>query len=185
MNKNNFRHNIIQRLMRFVKFRILHIDDTPHRLALGVALGFLVAFTPAIGLHVVIVLALAALCRANKFTGFASIWICNPLTFMPIYYPSYLLGRAVTGFFENASAGTVSSLPLTGSAFPSLNAFMNLFSFTFWREMFLFLIEVGPQLWIGGLIIGLFIGLIGYFVTYQFIIWHRKTNPHRRYRKHL
>lgn len=45
----------------FVKFRILHVDDTPQRIARGVAVGVWIAFTPLLGLHMILALAIAAL----------------------------------------------------------------------------------------------------------------------------
>ena len=43
---------------RFIKYRVLHVDDTPHRIALGVALGFFVTWTPTIGVQIVLILLL-------------------------------------------------------------------------------------------------------------------------------
>ena len=37
--------NIIRQIEHFVVYRILHAHDTPHRLALGIALGIFVAWT--------------------------------------------------------------------------------------------------------------------------------------------
>jgi hypothetical protein len=37
------------RLVRFVKLRILYANDSPHRIALGVAIGLFVAWTPLPG----------------------------------------------------------------------------------------------------------------------------------------
>lgn len=182
MVKRKSRHSFFRLMVRFVEYRVVHIDDTPHRLALGVGLGLFVAWMPAIGLHVIIVLALAVLCRANKFTGFAFVWISNPFTLVPIYYPSYLLGKSIFDFFGGEAAGTDTALGTSGPAFPSLSGFWELFSLDFWEKVFSFLIEVGPQLWVGGIIIGLFAGSIGYFVTYRFVTWHRKRSPHRRHR---
>mgnify|MGYP001008765280 CR=1 FL=1 len=43
---------------RFFLHQVLHCDDSPHRLALGAALGTLVAFTPTIGFQMAIVVLL-------------------------------------------------------------------------------------------------------------------------------
>ena len=47
---------IIRQIEHFIVYRILHADDTPHRLALGIALGVFVAWTPTVGLQMVLVL---------------------------------------------------------------------------------------------------------------------------------
>ena len=76
---------------------ILKADDPPHRLALGVAIALFVTFTPTIGFQSVLVVALAWLFGANKLVGLPLIWISNPATFVPIYYPAYRLGKWVLG----------------------------------------------------------------------------------------
>jgi uncharacterized protein len=79
----------------FLSHRVLHLDDTPHRIALGVAIGFFVAWTPLLGGHMALALILCTLLRANKVAGVSFVWVCNPLTMGPIYYSSYRLGCAL------------------------------------------------------------------------------------------
>ena len=75
-----------RRAQRFVKYRILHVDDTPHRIALGVAIGMFVAWTPTIGFQMGLTVLLCALFRANKLVGVPLVWISNPLTIIPVYF---------------------------------------------------------------------------------------------------
>ncbi|MCK5473761.1 MAG: DUF2062 domain-containing protein, partial [Planctomycetes bacterium] len=84
------------------------MNDTPHRIAMGTALGLFVAWTPVLGLHILMVLGLALLLRANKFVAIVFIWVNNPLTMAAIYYPSYLLGRTILQPFRSnaVSSGT-------------------------------------------------------------------------------
>jgi hypothetical protein len=81
-----------RRAATFLSHRVLHVDDTPHRIALGVAIGFFIAWTPLVGGHMVLALILCALLRANKVAGVSFVWVCNPLTMGPIYYSSYRIG---------------------------------------------------------------------------------------------
>ena len=74
-----------QRVRHFVLHDILHADDPPHRLALGVAIGMFVTFTPTVGLQMVLVGVLAWLLRANKLVGLPVVWLSNPATVVPIY----------------------------------------------------------------------------------------------------
>jgi uncharacterized protein (DUF2062 family) len=39
------------KLIRFLEYKILHIEDTPHKISLGVALGLFIAWSPLLGLH--------------------------------------------------------------------------------------------------------------------------------------
>ncbi len=80
------------RVRRFVMRGILHADDPPHAIALGIALGVFVALTPTVGFQMIAVVALASLLRANRAVGIPLVWISNPATFVPIYYPCYRIG---------------------------------------------------------------------------------------------
>lgn len=84
-----------KRIRDFCVFKILHADDPPHRLALGVAIGIFVTFLPLIGFQMLISVSLAWLFKANKLVGVPLVWISNPLTIVPIYYPCYQLGCTI------------------------------------------------------------------------------------------
>jgi len=88
---------ILKRLELFFIYRVLHVDDTPHRIALGVAIGISVAWTPTIGLQMLLTVLLAALFGANKLVGVPFVWISNPITAPAIYWPSFLLGKLMLG----------------------------------------------------------------------------------------
>ena len=165
-------------IVRFIEFRVLHINDTPHRLALGIACGLFVAWLPLYGLHILLVLAFAQLCRANKFTSLLTVWINNPLTLLPIYYLNYLLGVTVKGLFVPAERLSLQELrELFGPAV----GFMELFHASFWVNLWKLSLRLGVELSIGGIIIGAIVAGIGYYVTYKIVASHREKNPHRRY----
>ena len=84
--------------MTFLYHNVLHADDPPHRLALGAAIGVFVMFTPTIGFQMLISVLIAWLLKANKAIGLPVVWISNPATFIPIFYPSYLVGRVLLGW---------------------------------------------------------------------------------------
>ena len=83
------------RVRRFVLRSLLHTDDPPHELALGVAIGVFVTFTPTVGFQMVLTVFLAWLLRANKAVGVPIVWITNPATIIPIYYSCYVVGRSM------------------------------------------------------------------------------------------
>lgn len=78
-------------------YKVLHADDPPHRLALGIAVGMFVTITPLIGFQMMLSVFLAWMLRANKLVGIPLVWISNPFTIIPIYYPCYRLGCALLG----------------------------------------------------------------------------------------
>ena len=57
---------IIRRLRRFFIYRVLHVDDTPHRIALGIAVGIFITWTPTIGMQMILTVLISALVGANK-----------------------------------------------------------------------------------------------------------------------
>lgn len=86
-----------KRAKDFCVYRILHAGDPPHQLALGIAVGMFVTFTPLIGFQMMLSVFLAWLLRANKLVGIPLVWISNPFTIIPIYYPCYRLGCVLLG----------------------------------------------------------------------------------------
>jgi len=166
----------IKRFERFLVYRILHADDTPHRLALGIALGIFVAWTPTIGLQMVLVLLLASLVRANGRVGVPLVWISNPLTMVFIYYPNYLVGRYLLGWFADQ--------PRASYSYEKLRAHLDqmrlrgIFTGEFWRNLGDLVLEVGAvELIVGSVVVGLVLGGIMYIVSYRFIVWYRTHNP--------
>ncbi|MGH6922571.1 MAG: DUF2062 domain-containing protein [Propylenella sp.] len=77
--------------------RILRLSGTPYAIAMGTAIGVFVSFTPFVGLHIVISLALAWLFRANMIAGGISTAVGNPLTFPLIWASTYELGHLILG----------------------------------------------------------------------------------------
>lgn len=65
-------------------------------IAKGVAIGLFCAFLP-MPFEMVPAIFLAALMRGNLPFAIAGIWISNPLTWIPLYTPCYLLGAWILG----------------------------------------------------------------------------------------
>ena len=168
-------------LIRFFKFKVLHMNDSPHRIALGAALGFFIAWMPVIGLHILFVLGLTILLRANKFVALTCVWVSNPFTIFPIYYPNYLLGRTVLNLFRTSEELPNTQVHQLFNDFSSSSGLSGLFRIEFWRGLFEFLWSKNPELWLGSLIMAVLVALTIYFATYFLIVWHRKLRPHRRF----
>ena len=170
---------ILERIARFIKLRLLHIQDSPQRIATGVAIGFFAAFSPLLGFHILLALVLSFMLRANKLAAVVSVWLNNPITAVPMFYLGYVLGGAITGFFGGSQVEQ-----------PQFSQFMaqfkeatdlNVFTSEFWHEILEFCFRVGLELWIGCTILGIVSAICGYFITLRFILWHRKKHPRRRY----
>ncbi len=167
----------LDRLKQFLKYRILHADDSPHRIAMGVALGLFIAWTPFIGFHMLILLGLAIVLRANKLIALACVWVSNPFTYFPVYYPSYLLGGTVLKLFRPGPELSGAQVQEMFGRFGSSPFFTNFFRAEFRQTLLNLLWQIGYELCVGSTIIGLSIAVAAYFATYSIIVWHRKTRP--------
>lgn len=166
-------------IVRFLEFRILHIQDSAHRIALGAALGILIAFMPVLGLHILLAIAMAFILRANKFVAIAMVWISNPLTFVPIYYSNYLIGRMVVVCFHpegRLNAQQVESM-LAESLSPGY-IITNFYTAEMWQRIGTLAMQIGLELTIGGLVIGGTAATIVYFAIRSAVRHHRLKHPH-------
>lgn len=133
---------------------ILILDDAPHSIALGTAIGIFVGFTPTVGIQMVIVMTIAFLTAPfvhfNRIAALIAVYVSNPFTMIPIYWFNYRIG---TIFLK----GTVSQ-----------EEFARIFQYTTFREWLGSLREicftVGTPLLVGSGIVGLFFALLTYVV---------------------
>ena len=180
----NYRHRLLIRLrpvLRFVRFRILHINDSPQCIARGIATGFFVAYIPLFGLHMLLALILAQLIRANKALAVMAVWICNPLTFVLIYYPCYRLGNFLLPFFRDKPQVEMDQIQaLVGQTF-SLNYMLtHLFTAEYWRQVGSVCTQIGLETLVGGIILGAIVAKISYWIAYYFVIGYRTRKRDRK-----
>lgn len=164
---------------RFFVHKILHADDTPHRIALGVAVGTFVAFTPTVGFQMFIAVAIAAALRVNKVVCIPLVWITNPVTLVPIYAVCFSLGNALLGTADaaqgTATVGQIQTLDVQMRA----GGFSRLVEAEFWKELFLFVTRVGAELWVGCLIIGVVAATPAYFLSRWGVTTYREQREER------
>ncbi|MBT3202527.1 MAG: DUF2062 domain-containing protein [Phycisphaerales bacterium] len=152
---------IAKKIKAFFIYRVLHIDDTPHRIALGVGIGMFITWTPTVGFQMLLVLALAWLLGANKLVGVPFVWISNPVTIAPIFYPNYLLGKYVLGS-NCEDPNFTEAITLSGTWLEKVQNWWEVTWRVFW------------PLWVGSIIIGLVLGVISYGLIYYSVIEYRK-----------
>ena len=175
-------HTSYNKLVRIIKFRILHANDSPHRISLGVSLGLFLACMPIFGLHILIALGLCIILRANKLAALLCVWVSNPFTLVPIYYSDYFIGRAVLKSFNRG--GEVAVDTQVHAMFSQLSPgvfFSRFFEVEFWNGILRWIGQIGPELWLGAFIIGFLISTAAYLLTYYFIVQHRKKSRRRRF----
>jgi uncharacterized protein len=146
--------------------KILHADDTPHRIALGVGIGVFVAFTPTVGIQMVIAVALAAIFRANKAVCVPMVWITNPATIPVIYTLSYQLGSSLLGSDASQVGSTLATEPVVGPIAQLRDAGLGLLLHSeFWSAVATNLARAAAEVWVGSLLIGFIFGASSYFAS--------------------
>ena len=142
-NKNIFHAALHKAYVRFLKIR-----GQPKEIALGFALGIFIALTPSIGFQTAIAVFLATLLKWNKFSAAVGVWITNPVTAPVIYSITYFIGTKLFGIKK--------ALALPENI-----------SFT---TTYVMLQKTPEILWImtvGGIIIGLPLAFLGYYLSYS------------------
>ena len=92
----------IVRTGKYYFLRLLRLRGTPHSIAMGAAIGVFIGLTPTIPFHTITILAITVVTRTSVIAALiTSLIVCNPLTYIPIYYFSLLLGNLVTPFALN------------------------------------------------------------------------------------
>jgi uncharacterized protein (DUF2062 family) len=154
-----------RRLQQIVFHNILHLDDTPHRIAWGVFIGTMIAFTPTLGLQIILYLPIAALLGANKISGIPILFISNPFTAVPLYYTTWSVGAAVLHPEKAVTRATIKTwLGNTGRALKD-GGVDRLLEREFWEDAGRLLVSTGGELWMGALVCGLVVAPPLYFLT--------------------
>ncbi|MCK9430264.1 MAG: DUF2062 domain-containing protein [Candidatus Omnitrophica bacterium] len=124
--------------------RLLRLNNSPHEIALGVAIGVFIGILPVYGLHTILVVIAAILVRpANKIAIFLGTSISLPPTVPPITWAGYEIGRFIfKGRFE----------PLSWSVFKNIT-FQKICSF--YQPLFL-----------GSVVLGIICAVIFYFIVF-------------------
>lgn len=155
-----------RRVVTYLGHRVRRIPDTPHRIALGFALGAFASFNPFFGIDFLYAATLAWLFRGNLLAALTGTFVGNPLTF-PVIAPiclslGYLvLGRplghadfnTISGAFAQAGAGLRDGfLSLLGRAEPD------------WGKLAYFFDTVLFPYLVGGALLGLAAGTTAYLI---------------------
>lgn len=135
---------------------IIHLDDTPHSLALGTAIGVFIGVTPTGGIQMALVMITAFLTRRffhfNRIAGLLGVYISNPVTGIPLCWYSYRIG---TCFFEHH---------MTWVEFKRLFTEAELMNW--WGTLKTIFFAVGPPLIVGSIVLAAVFAVISYVLIY-------------------
>ena len=167
----------ISRAIEYVGIRLKRIPDTPHKISLGMSCGIFASFTPLFGLHFLIAGLLSYLLRANVLASLIGTFVGNPITFPIITVFNLKLGEWILGSSEYSSGDG-------GKIFEGFLDFIFLIYKSFFTEgsigennvprMNEFLNGVFIPYSLGGLILGILIAIISYFLLRPLVSTYQK-----------
>jgi hypothetical protein len=91
--------------MRPVFRWFIRLRSSPAAIAGGFALGVFIAFTPTIGLQVILAIILATMANVNRPAAVMSVWLTNPVTIPVVFTFNYWVGSLI---LPGPSVSTVS-----------------------------------------------------------------------------
>ena len=93
-----------KRMVVYIKNRLLRVTDSTHKVALGLAIGFGVSFTPLLGTHFIQAGIIAFMVRGNVFSAILGTFVGNPWTFPFFWWAGFSFGSFLFSFFGFAGA---------------------------------------------------------------------------------
>jgi uncharacterized protein (DUF2062 family) len=84
-----------KRALRYGQLRLVRLQDSTRAIAVGLAFGASISFTPLPGVHIVSAVALTLLARGNALASVAGTVIGNPWTFPLMWWAAYQIGDVV------------------------------------------------------------------------------------------
>ncbi|MEL6609520.1 MAG: DUF2062 domain-containing protein [Pseudomonadota bacterium] len=155
------------RAFEYVKHRVRRLPDRPEKIARGIWAGVFTTFTPFYGLHFIVAGTIAFFMRGNVIAALLATFFGNPLTYVPIGIAAlqtghFLLGtrprddieRSLGGKFVDAGADLWHNFQ---AVFTDDVANWERLS-RFWSEVFF------PYL-IGGIIPGVIVATLAYYLS--------------------
>lgn len=147
-------------------WNIITIRATPKQVALGAALGSFIAFTPLIGLQMLLAGLFATLAGASKKAAMLAVWISNPLTMAQIFAFTYQLGillgspaaaSATVNYQGSTLSGQMVEPYASGSGY-TLGVIMQTGGDMFW-----------PML-LGGFAVGIVAAFVSYLIIHRSVL---------------
>ena len=176
----------ISRAIGYVGIRLKRIPDTPHKISLGMSCGIFASFTPLFGLHFLIAGLLSYVLRANVLASLIGTFIGNPITFPIITVFNLKLGEWFLGSNEYSS----------GDGGKIFEGFLD-FIFLIYKSLFTegsigensvprmneFLYGVFIPYSLGGLILGISVAIISYFLLRPLVSTYKKKRDSLKARR--
>ncbi|MDR1611235.1 MAG: DUF2062 domain-containing protein [Planctomycetota bacterium] len=173
--------------MRFLLRRLLRAlgraTGTSHQIALGMAIGFFVAWLPIIGLQMLVSIVICQIAHANKIVPIFPVWLTNPVTMVPIYSFNYWVGWLIVGgppLSDIARVlGRMLTVPGPGPDAGRFEAWWESIRHAF-SELFGMGWDMQLPLWLGCAVVGLALAIPSYALTRKFVDSFREAVAKKR-----
>lgn len=151
--------NLLIRIRPVLRW-VIKLRSSPRAIAGGLGLGTFIAFTPTVGVQLILALLVATMFNMNRPAASIPVWITNPVTVAPIYSFNYWLGLK---FWAGPPLSEVSGL------FKDIGHTMAHLEFWNIKDQFLAILQMGKEILIplllGSLAIGALTGIAVYLLT--------------------
>ncbi|MET3560197.1 uncharacterized protein (DUF2062 family) [Bartonella japonica] len=158
------------RSFSYIRKRILRISATPHKVALGFAIGIFLACSPLFGMHIVLAVFFSWIFRANFAAAIIGTIFSNPLTFLLIVMADYKVGYFCLSLFSDVNEISLSQIRalFNGLTFTNISLLFKGAWVSIMKPMFL-----------GGSLLGFILGGLSYIGVYRAIVRFQQ----KRYQK--
>jgi len=143
---------------------IFKLRGSPKAIAGGLSLGMFIAFTPTIGLQVILAALFATIFNLNRASAIIAVWITNPVTIPIIFTFNYWVGKMI-----------ISGPPVSDVAKSLLDFVKLMASFDIWQVMdqFIAFMQLGKEvlipLAIGSVLVGSCIAAVTYLTSIRML----------------
>ena len=158
-----------RRAFHYVQYRLRRLPDSSQKISRGIWAGLFTTFTPFYGLHFLTAAIIARALKGNILAALLATFFGNPLTYVPIGVVSLQTGHFFLGTdYVPLREGGKSILEKFLDAGADLQ--QNVLAFvkgvdTDWSRLEIFYQEVFFPYMIGGIIPGLIIASMGYYLS--------------------
>ncbi|MBM4153458.1 MAG: DUF2062 domain-containing protein [Lentisphaerae bacterium] len=147
---------------------------SPESIAWGVAVGMFVAFTPTLGVQIVLVLILASILRVNRIAAIPPLFITNVLTAGPVYGFECWLGAQ---FLPDAKSAEMLARWEKVQHIVAETGILSLHRD--WRDLMTIGGDLWLAMWIGGILVGGLLAAVSYVATVAIVRRHRARRARR------
>ena len=167
--------NLLIRLRPVLRW-VIRLRSSPRAIAGGFAIGTFIAFTPTVGVQIILAVIAATFFNMNRPAAMIPVWITNPITVAPIYTFNYWLGSKV---WDGPPLSEVSGLFIDiGKTMARLEVW-NI------KEQFMAILHMGKETLIPLLIGSIAIGLVAATCVYWLSIKLLSIFFSRRAKRHV